>query len=236
MRPERARAAVDERDVVDAEAVFERREAVELLEHGIRTEPGLDADDEPQSVLAVGEVGDIRDAADLLRVDAVLDLLDHAFRADQVGQLGDDESGLASRDRLDGDLGAGLERAAAGRVGIADAGEPDDRAAGRQVGPRNELHQVVERGIRVLEQVARGTDDLDEVVRRHVRGHADGDAARAVDEQVRECRRKNLGLRELVVVVGNEVDDVLVEPVGHREGRAIQPHLGVAGGGGAVVE
>ena len=129
-------------------------------------------------------------------------------------------------------FGAGLERAAAGGVGIADAGEADDRSAGRQVGARNEFHQVVEGGVRVVEQVAGRADDLDEVVRRHVGRHADGDAARTVDEQVRECGRQNLGLGELVVVVGHEVDDVFVEAVGHRQGRAVQPHLGVAGGGG----
>ena len=67
-QPEGLRAAVDERDVVDVERVFERRQPVELLEHGVGAEAGLDADDEPQAVVAVGEVGDVRDAADLLGV------------------------------------------------------------------------------------------------------------------------------------------------------------------------
>ena len=107
---------------------------------------------------------------------------------------------------------------------------------GGQVGPGHELHELVERRVRVVEQVAGGADDLDEVVRRHVGRHADGDAARAVDEQVRVRGRQHLGLRELVVVVRHEVDDVLVEALGHRERGGREPRLGVARRGGAVVE
>ena len=54
-------------------------------------------------------------------------------------------------------------------------------------GPGTMPHQVVDRctsGLRM--RCDRGVDDLAEVVRRDVRRHADGDAARAVDEQVRE--------------------------------------------------
>jgi len=98
---ERLRAALDERDGVDREAVLERGVAVQLLEHGLGAEARLDADDEAQAVLAVGEVGDVADARELLRLDAVLDLLDDLLGADEVGQLGDDDAGLACRDRLD---------------------------------------------------------------------------------------------------------------------------------------
>ena len=98
---ERLRPAVDERDVVDVEGVLERRQPVELLEHRVGAEAGLDADDEAQAVGAIGEVGDVGDAADLLGVDAVLDLLDDLLGADEVGQLGDDEAGLARGDVLD---------------------------------------------------------------------------------------------------------------------------------------
>src|SRR5690606_40609297 len=58
-QPEGLRTALDEGDVVDREAVFERREPIELLENGLGGEAGLDADDEPQAVLAIGQVGEI---------------------------------------------------------------------------------------------------------------------------------------------------------------------------------
>ena len=64
---------------------------------------------------------------------------------DAVRQLGDDDALAARRDRLDPGGGAHPEGAAAGLVGVADAVEADDLAAGRQVGAGDEAHQVVER-------------------------------------------------------------------------------------------
>ena len=48
---------------------------------------------------------------------------------------------------------------------------------------------IVERGI--VDQRHAGVDDFAEIVRRDVGGHADGDAAGAIDQQVREFRRQN---------------------------------------------
>ena len=132
--------------------------------------------------------------------------------------------------------GPGAERAAPGRVGLPDALEPDDPAAGRQVRPGHEPHQVVERGVRVGDQVPGGADHLDQVVRRHVGGHADGDAAGAVDQQVRQRGRQHLRLLVRVVVGRDEVDGRLVEAGGHQQGRGGQAGLGVARRGRTVVE
>ena len=122
------------------------------------------------------------------------------------------------------------------RVGILDAVEAQHDPARREVGARHELHQLVDGRVGVLEQMDRRRDDLDEVVRRHVRRHADRDAGRAVDEQVRVGRGQHRGLLELAVVVGDEVDDVLVEVLGEGERRGREPGLGVPRRGGAVVE
>ena len=68
-------------------------------------------------------------------------------------------------------------------------------------------------------------------VRRDVGRHADRDAAGAVDEQVREARRKHLRLVARAVIIGREIDRVLVEILeqGHRhlgEARLGVPHRG----------
>ncbi len=236
LQPERLRAAVDERDDVDAEAVLERRVSVQLLEHRLGVEARLDLDHEPQPVRPVREVGDVLDARELLVLDAVLDLLDDLLGADEVRQLGDDEPRLPRREALDGDARAGLEAAAAGEVRVLDARQADDRAARGEIRTRDERHEVVERGVRVVDEVTCGADDVDEVVRHHVRRHADRDAARAVDEQVREGRGEHGRLHELVVVVRYEVDDVLVEALDHRERGRGEPGLRVAGGCRTVVE
>ena len=62
---------------------------------------------------------------------------------------------------------------------------------------------MVERGI--VDQRHAGVDDLAEIVRRDVGRHADGDAAGAVDQKVREFRRQNrrLLLGTVVVRPGN---------------------------------
>ena len=111
-----------------------------------------------------------------------------------VRQLGDDDLDGALLVLLDRRRGPHLHAAAAGAVGVDDPGPAEDAGAGREVRPLDELHQVVGRGLRVVDQVDRGVDDLAEVVRRDVRGHADGDALAAVDEQVGEARREHDGL------------------------------------------
>ena len=105
----------------------------------------------------------------------------------------------------------------------------------RKVWSGDESHQFVEGGVRVVDQVAGAGHDLDEVVRRHVRGHAHGDAARAVHEQVGDGGGQHFGLGELVVVVRNEVDHVFVEPVDHAERGGVEAGLGVPGCGRAVI-
>ena len=64
-------------------------------------------------------------------------------------------------------------------------------------------------------------DDFAHVVRRDVGRHADRDAGGAVDQQVRERRREDGRLFGGLVVVGNEVDGLLVEIRHHRFGERL---------------
>ena len=97
------------------------------------------------------------------------------------------------------------DRAAAGLIGAADAGAAEDDAAGREVRARHDLHQLVDGDRRIVDQRDPGVDHLAEIVRRDVGRHADRDAARAVDQQVRETRRQHrrLALGAVVVRAGN---------------------------------
>ncbi len=170
------RLAVHQGDVVDAEGLLHGRQLVELLQDRLGHEAVLDLDDQAQTVLAVGEVLDVRDALELLRADQVLDLRDDLLGTDPEGQLGDDETLAAGRHRLHGHRRADLERAPSRRVRVPDAGQADDPAAGGQVGARHVLHQRVQVGVRIPDQVPGRRDHLAQVVRRHVGGHADRDA------------------------------------------------------------
>ena len=77
---------------------------------------------------------------------------------------------------LDVHLGAEREPAAAGPVAFDDAVAAADDAAGGEVRARDDLQQLVERALRIVDDVDDGVADLAQVVRREVDGHADGDA------------------------------------------------------------
>ena len=144
LEAERPRLAVDERDVVDAEGLLQRRQAVELAEDGLRVEAGLDLEDQLGAERAVGEVLDVGDALQLLAVDELLHLGDDPLGADAVRQLGDGDGALATGERTDLGGGPHPDDAAAGLVGLPDLLHAEQLPAGRQVGAGKVPHQVVE--------------------------------------------------------------------------------------------
>ncbi len=226
LQVEQPRHTVDERQDVRREVRLHRRVLVELVQHDLGVRIALQVDDEPHRV-AGRRVAHVADALDLAVVHELGDLLpDHLDRR-LVRHLGDDD---AQTPRLLDDLGdrAHPDRPAAGAVRLADADASEDRRSGREVGTEHELHQVFDRRVRVVDEVQRRVDDLAQVVRRDVRGHADRDAAATVHEQVREARRQHERLLVLSVVRLAEVDGLLVDLAEqlHRELR--EPRFGVA--------
>ena len=72
---------------------------------------------------------------------------------DLQAQLGDHDALALGRDVLDPGRGPGAELATAGAVRLAHAVQPDDLAAAGQVRPGDEPHEVLERGIRVQDEL-----------------------------------------------------------------------------------
>ena len=103
-----------------------------------------------------------------------------------------DQAG-AALELFDVDDGAHRDRAAAGAVGVLDALDAQDLRAGGEVGALDALDQRFEQlfagGVGVLQVPEGAGGHLAQVVRRDVGGHTDGDADRAVDQQVREAGR-----------------------------------------------
>jgi len=61
----------------------------------------------------------------------------------------------------------------------------------------DDLHDFFQGGVRLVNQKNGGVYDFAKVVRRNVGGHADGDAAGAVDEKIGNARGEDNGfLRE----------------------------------------
>ena len=98
-------------------------------------------------------------------------------------------------------------------IGGADACLAEDQAAGGEVRAGNDLDQLFNRDRRIVEIGNAGVDHLAEIVRRDIGGHADGDAAGAVDEQVREFSRQHHRLLLAAVIVRLEVDRLVLEIV-----------------------
>ena len=221
--------AIHEGEVDDAERGLELRELVEVVEDDLRDDVLLELDDEADALL-VGLVAHVGDALDALLVHELGDLLLQGALVDLVGHLGEDEAAAAGLGGLDVGLGAHRDGAAAGVVGLSDAvGAHDDGARG-EVGAGHDAHELVSRGIGVVDEHAGGVDGLAEVVRRDVGGHAHGDAVAAVDEQVGEARRQDARLGERLVVVGLPVYRVLLQVAQKLHGGLGEAGLGVTHG------
>ena len=166
---------------------------------------------------------DVGDPLDELRlVDRVRDAVD----VDRLGR---------ARLRADVPGAAQADRAGAGLVDLLQlVRRIQNLAAGREVGALDVAAQLRVADVLVVEQLDERRADLAEVVRRDVGRHADRDAGRAVDQQVRNPRRQHdrLGLR--AVVVRPEGHRRLLDLGEHLVADAREPALGVAHRGGAV--
>jgi len=108
-------------------------------------------------------------------------------------------------------ISAHADRSPTRAVALGDPRPAQDHGAGREVGTGDELHEVVDRRVGIVDQVQRRVDDLGEVVRRNVGGHADRNAAATVDQQVRESGGHDERLAVAAVIGIAEVDGVLVD-------------------------
>ena len=152
-----------------------------------------------------------------------------------VGDLGDDDLVGAAAGVLLLPPGAQAEAAAAGLVGLDDGlARLDDHAAGREVGARHELDQLLDGGVGMLDEVQQRVAQLLGIVRRNAGRHADGDARGAVGEQVGEVGRQDHRLLLAPVVVGAEVDGVLVDAVQQLGCDLGEAGFRVAVGGGVI--
>ena len=149
------------------------------------------------------------------------DLLDDPVARLLVGNLGDDDPVAVALALSRSWPRADDDRAAARVVAAPDGRPAADDAAGGEVGAGDDLHQLVDRDVRVVDQRDDAAADFAQVVRRDRRGHADRDAVGAVDQQVRKLRRQHGRLRAPLVVGGHEVDRVELEVFEHhrRDGR-----------------
>jgi len=228
------RAAVDQHVHVEREADLQIRDAHQHAHHlfGIDV---LRARLQHDAHVVGGFVAHVGQQRHLLELDHLGQLLDQLGLGDLVGDLGHHHLPGAAGQFLDLPAGAQAKGAAAGAVGVEDRGARfDDHPAGGKIGAGDQRHQLLVGQVGVPDQRLAALHQLVEVVRRDVGRHADGDAAGAVCQQVREGRRQHDRLFQRAVVIGAEIGRVLGQAFEQGLGGGGQPGLGVAAGGRVV--
>ena len=190
--------------VIDGEAIhgeddFQLRVFVEVVDDDLGDRVALEFHHEPAVfVRLIAHGGNVRND---LFVDETGDLLLQRGAIHVERNFRDHELFARTLHLLDADPAAQLQTAAAGIEVVLNAFDAADHAAGREVGPFDEFHQVRNRDGLVVDLGANAVDDFTQIVRRHVRGHADGDAGAAVDKQVRKGGGKDRGFRARFVII-----------------------------------
>ena len=223
------RPVVDQPEHDRAEGALQRRVHEQLVQHhlGIRVLLELDHD---AHAIAIGLVAQIADAGELGVANHVGDALEQHRLVDLERNLRGDQAEAAGAAFLDLHLRPHADQPAAGQVAVANALRAVNDAAGREVRPGDDLQQLLGRGLGPIDHLDDRFADLGEVVRRHFGGHADRDAGATVDQQIRQHAREHGRLLARFVVVGAEIDGVLLEVGQHFDRERRQPGLGVSHG------
>ena len=235
-QPKGLRLAIHQRHIINTERILQRRVLIQGRQHRLRVKPVLHLNHQAHTLLPVRQINHIRDTGQLLRINAVLNLLNNLLRAHHVRQFRHHNALLAGAHLLNRNLRTSLERAAPTLIGVTDTAQTNDRAAAGQIRPRDELHNVFQRGIRVSNQVPGARNHLTQVMRRHIRGHTHRNTRRTVHQQVRESRRQHARLHKLVIVVRHKINHVLIQVSGQCRRRRVHAHLGVTGRRRAVIK
>jgi hypothetical protein len=136
-------------------------------------------------------------------------------------------------DRFGEGLAAHLNDAFALVVGLDDGLLAVDEAAGGEIRPRDVLHQLFDRKIRIFHQ---GNQSIDHFPRFRggIRSPCRPRYRGAVDQQIGNTRRQNRRFFEGVVVVRNEIDGLFFDIRQQLFGETGHPDLGVAHGRGRI--
>ena len=229
---QRARLAVNDGQHDHPERLLELRVLVEIVQNHFRLLAALDLNDNAHAI-AVRLVADVGDALDFLVLHQLRDALNDLGFVDLEGNLGDDDLNFFLGGTLDGRLGAHGELAAAGAVGVFDPALAVNVGAGGEVRAGNERQHLVDGSRGLVQQQDGGFDDLRQVVRRNLGGHAHGDSVRSVDQQAGNPRGQDGGLLRGLVEVGNEIHGVFLDVRQHLLGQPGQAALRVPVGRGA---
>ena len=225
---EQPRLSIDQRDHVHAEAVLQLRQLEQIVGDDVGNFAPFELDHHAHARL-VGFVAQIGDAFELFLAHQLADAGQQIRLVDLIRDLVDDDRlAVPAIQILDVRARTDDDAAASGAIALADALEAVNDSGGRKIGRRNDVHQLVDRDAGIGQDRQTAIDRLVQVVRWNVGRHADRNARRSVDEQVRKPRRQHRRFRLLAIVVRHEIDGFLVDVGQHVDRDPLQPAFGVA--------
>ena len=215
---------VDQHVEIALEAVFKGSELKEL-EHKL---VGINAAAQIERELKSAEVDLVTEVHDLLELallNEIRDLVKYHLDRGRVGDLNYINAVL----RLVVVIArADLHRARAGLVDLLHLlAIVEYRSSAWEIGCLDDIHYLVGRHVGVLEHRDRSVADLSEIERADVGCHTDRDTHIGCHEDIREGRRQKNGLLHCVIVVGYEVDRILVDALEELGTEGIELYLGV---------
>src|SRR5258708_3059089 len=214
--------ALDQGNVVDPVGGLELAMLIKLVDDDIGHSIPLQVDDDAGAFAFVGFVVDMRDAFNDLFIDQLTDTVAKRVAVHLVGNLGDDDLFPAAGLCIDLYLATEDHPAPAEVHGGLDAFHAVDDPARREIGRLYMYHQFLDGDIPFFDIGHTTIDHFREIVRHHIGGHPDGDAAGAIHQQLGETGRQDRGFRERVIKVGLEVHRFLVDVFEHVFGLAMK--------------
>ena len=228
------RLTINQRHHVHSEGVLQLGLFIEIVQHYFGHRATFQFNDQAHTGF-VRLVLNVADVFDLLFVNQLGHALLQGLFVHLVGQfVNDDGLALAFVDVLEVAFGPHDHAAASSAIAFFHPADAIDDAGSGEVRGRHDVHQVVDRGVGVTQQVQTRVHHLVQVVRGNVGRHAHGDTGRAIDQQIGEFGRHDQRFFFASIVVGTEINGFFVQIVEQFVRDFGQTDLGVAHGGGVV--
>ena len=152
-----------------------------------------------------------------------------------IGDLGHHNLPGAAAQILDLPATAQPERPPPCAIGVSDiGGRFDNNPAGRKIGAGDMRQKFIIGRVGVGDQMQAGVDQLVQIMRRNIGGHADRNPGGPIGQQVGERGGQNDGFLQGAVVIVPKINGVFGQPFQQRLGGLGQPRLGIATGGWVI--
>ena len=180
---------IDDREIDDAKRRLHWRQLVQIVQDDQTLLAALQLDDDAHA-LTIALIANVADAFEAFLIDQLRDLFNQAGFIDLIRNFGHDNDVAVFALPFDRRAGAHRNGPAARLVRLINPTTPMDDAGGRKIRARYVRNELGQLGLRVVDQMNDGLTDLIEVVWRHIRGHAHGNAIRSIDQEIGHLARQ----------------------------------------------